>query len=69
MNHGEFRYEKISKGSARIVCIWGLWAPEISLRISANVQRWLGGYSVDDEDTAQLVTTNEFAEFKELYRY
>ncbi len=35
----------------------------------ANVQRWLGGYSADDEDTAQLVTTNEFAEFKELYRY
>ena len=35
----------------------------------ANVQRWLGGYSVDDEDTPRLVTTNEFAEFKELYRY
>ena len=34
----------------------------------ANVQRWLGGYSADDEDTAQLVTTNEFAECKELYR-
>jgi len=35
----------------------------------ANVQRRLGGHSVDDEDTPQLVTTNEFAEFKELYRY
>ena len=35
----------------------------------ANVERWLGGHSVDDEDTPQLVTTHEFTEFKELYRY
>ena len=42
--------------------------PDPEERLS-NVQRWLGGHSVDDENAPQLVTTHEFTEFKELYRY
>lgn len=42
--------------------------PDPRERLS-HVQNWRGSHSVDDENEQRLVTTHEFAEFKELYRY
>ena len=35
----------------------------------SHVQNWLGNHGVDDENKQRLVSTHEFAEFKDLYRY
>ncbi len=42
--------------------------PDPRERLS-HVQNWRGSHSVDDENEQRLLTTHEFAEFKELYRY
>ncbi len=77
LNAAEYDTREAEKVMEKFIELEGLHGRSIPLfathpdprdRLS-HVQNWHGSPGVDDEDKRRLVTTHEFAEFKDLYRY